>query len=31
LLFPFLVEAPSSTNVQYRPNLVLDGLALALP
>jgi type III pantothenate kinase len=31
LLLPFLAESSWSTNVQYRPNLVLDGLALALP
>jgi type III pantothenate kinase len=31
LLLPFLKEGACSTNVQYRPNLVLDGLALALP
>ncbi|MCW8196842.1 type III pantothenate kinase [Proteobacteria bacterium 005FR1] len=31
LLLPFLAGPGASTNVQYRPNLVLDGLPLALP
>lgn len=31
LMIPFLIVADSSTKARYRPNLVLDGLSLALP